>query len=356
MINNTHPLNSTPIKKELYESLNGLRAYAALGIILMHVLSNITIKPSENYATSSLIPWFTDFTLLFMVVSGFSLCCGYYEKIKKGTITPNAFYKKRYARILPFFACLSILDVLLSPSKHSIYEMFANLTLCFKLLPNSGIEVIGVGWFLGIVFVFYMLFPFFVFLINSKKRAWIMLTIALILTWMATVYSFNKNIVTPVINRQNIVYCMPLFMSGGMVYLYRYLVSQWVSQHIIIATLGTLLLTIILFLGKGVPDTQFGPFFIELTLFTIWLIYAIGSHNFFLNNRAVYYLSGISMEIYLCHMVIFRVVDKLHLDHFITNADLLYWVTCIAVVCGSIVFAHLMKYYMLKPIVRWMEK
>lgn len=45
----------------------------------MHVLANIRVKPSENYLTGELIPFFTDFTLLFMVVSGFSLCCGYYR-------------------------------------------------------------------------------------------------------------------------------------------------------------------------------------------------------------------------------------------------------------------------------------
>ena len=70
-----------PSGSERYGALDGLRAYAAIGIVLMHVLSNIGVKPSENYMTETLIPWFTDFTLMFMVVSGFSLCCGYYDKV-----------------------------------------------------------------------------------------------------------------------------------------------------------------------------------------------------------------------------------------------------------------------------------
>ena len=70
-----------PSTSERYGALDGLRAYAAIGIVLMHVLSNIGVKPSENYMTETLIPWFTDFTLMFMVVSGFSLCCGYYDKV-----------------------------------------------------------------------------------------------------------------------------------------------------------------------------------------------------------------------------------------------------------------------------------
>ena len=64
----THPQSS-----ERYEALDGLRAYAAIGIVLMHVLSNIGVKPTGNYLTGTLIPWFTDFTLMFMVVSGFIL-------------------------------------------------------------------------------------------------------------------------------------------------------------------------------------------------------------------------------------------------------------------------------------------
>ena len=127
----------------------------------MHVLSNISVKPSENYVTKELIPFFTDFTLLFMMVSGFSVCCGYYQRIKEGTITPTKFYKKRYARILPFFAILCLIDLAVSPSIGSLYEAITNMTLCFGLLPPStDIHVIGVGWFLGVVFLFYMLFPF----------------------------------------------------------------------------------------------------------------------------------------------------------------------------------------------------
>lgn len=38
----TPPENQNKVKRERYGSLDGFRAYAALGIILMHVLANIT--------------------------------------------------------------------------------------------------------------------------------------------------------------------------------------------------------------------------------------------------------------------------------------------------------------------------
>ena len=49
--------------RENYSSLDGLRAYAAIGIVLMHVQANLMIKPSDNVLTCNVIPWFTNFTV-----------------------------------------------------------------------------------------------------------------------------------------------------------------------------------------------------------------------------------------------------------------------------------------------------
>lgn len=51
------PESKNKVNAERYASLDGLRAYAALGIVLMHVLSNISVKPSANYLTGELIPF-----------------------------------------------------------------------------------------------------------------------------------------------------------------------------------------------------------------------------------------------------------------------------------------------------------
>lgn len=326
------------INSERYGALDGLRAYAAIGIVLMHVLGNISVKPSSNYLTDSMIPWFTDFTLMFMVVSGFSLCCGYYDKVKSGAITPNVFYKKRYMKILPFFACLCLLDFALSPSLDQVCNLFANLTLCFNFIPNAQIPMIGVGWFLGLVFAFYLLFPFFVFMLDNKRRGWFSLLIALILAGMCTIYSFNGDIAVPDVGRSNIIYTMPLFMAGGMIYLYRdKLKSKGVKQFLVLAL--CVLLTILFFVFPQVRSLKFYILVSEMVLFGSWLIYALGSEDFILNNRIVRFLSGISMEIYLCHMVMFRIVEKAHIERFITDCDILYVSTCILVITGAVAFS-----------------
>ena len=91
-------------------------------------------------------------------------------------------------------------------------------------------------------------------------------------------------------------------------------------------------------------------------MFVAWLLYAIGAKNAFLNNRVARYISNISMEIYLAHMVIFRVIEKVHIERFISQPDMNYIVTCIIVLGGVICFSHIMKYSVLQRVVNWIEK
>ena len=343
----TPPCKQTNVNKERYGALDGLRAYAALGILLMHVQANIKVKPSVNYLTRELIPFFTDFTLLFMIVSGFSLCCGYYQRMKEGAITPADFYKKRYARILPFFAILCLLDLALSPSWGAVCDVYSNLTLCFGLLPSDvKINVIGVGWFLGVVFLFYMLFPFFVFLLDNKRRAWFSFVAALVFVLVGLVH-FDP------IDRKNMVFCAPLFMAGGLAYLYRGQIAAFTKRNFLWSCVAVMILTVCYFVFRHDISTKFLSYTAELTLFALWLVYAIGSRDIVLNNKIVKYLSGISMEIYLAHMVVFRVVEKVHLENYISQNDVLYIVTSLLTIIGVICFAHVMKYNVLKPVVKW---
>lgn len=60
------------------------------------------------------------------------------------------------------------------------------------------------------------------------------------------------------------------------------------------------------------------------------------------------FLGGISFEIYLCHMVIYRVLEKLHLVHLFENGLLAYIFTAVAVICGSVVFSVCAKWFLNK--------
>lgn len=165
-------------------TLDGVRALAAIGIVLMHIRAN-TDYEIDGYFYNKIIPSFTDFVYIFMALSAFGLCCGYYEKVKTGSISLSKFYNKHFYKILPFFACLLFLDLAVSPSVDSLYEVFACLTLMFGFLPDAGnFSVIGVGWFVGMIFVFYLIFPFFALYWKQKVKHGLLLLLQLVLTYL----------------------------------------------------------------------------------------------------------------------------------------------------------------------------
>lgn len=351
----TPPTSPSAEARENYTSLDGLRAYAAVGIVMMHVLVNIPVKPRENILTERVIPWFTDFTLLFMIISAFSMCCGYYDRVKTSEITPSIFYAKRYRRTWPFFALMVMVAFMMEPSWATFCQSFANLTMCFNLLPNPDIKVIGVGWFLGTVFTFYMLFPFFTFLLDNKRRGWLVLTLSIVFCYMATTYFSAPSMVVGPIGRQNIIYSAPFFISGGMIYLYRHTIKQWVERYWITVMLACVALTIL----KFTVTLERWQILSNLVVFSAWLMYALGAKDRVLNNRVVKYLSGISMEIYLCHMMFFRVTGMLHIDRLVHQPDVLYALTLLMTMAGAICFSHIMKYYILnnnKLFLLWQKK
>lgn len=108
-----------------------------------------------------------------------------------------------------------------------------------------------------------------------------------------------------------------------------------------------LLLTSVFNFIPEVHQTIFGRNLPRFILYTAWLCYALGTDQWLLNNRITAYLSGISMEIYLCHMVSFRVVEKIHIDIFVTDCNLNYIITFFMTLVGAIVFSHITKYKIL---------
>lgn len=357
------------MKQERYLSIDGLRAFAAIGIMLMHVRVCITNSPEGGFLYSTFIPSLTHFVYLFLVISAFSVCCGYYEKIKQGSITPNIFYKRRYSRILPFFAILVLIDIIVphSPNKyelahmtageaatgatpflHALYDGFAQLTLAFNLLPNPR-PTIGVAWFLGVIFLFYMLFPFFVFMMDNKRRAWISLIICYLFSFMAVYYFLTDRFINWEMTRHSIVYDAPFLALGGLVFLYKDTIQAFMSKF----RLPFLILCIVLTCVYWFVDSTHKGFLFVLVMSIIttsWLCYAIGSNGFVLNNKVVRYLSGISMEIYLCHMMCFRAVGFIHLERYVENIYIVYWVTCILTLVIAVCFSHVIKKIVLPKI------
>lgn len=327
-------------KIERYNSLDGLRTIMCILIVAMHVLTNIATKPTL-YCFMEVISYAGNFTLLFMIVSAFSMCCGYYTKFKFNNIDLNDFYKKRYIRILPFYILLLLITILVEPSKNNLYEAFTSITLTQSLLPNNCISVVGVGWFLSVVFVFYMMFPFFIFLIDNKKRAWIILTIVILLNFLCVYYYSSPTLVVKEISRLNFIFDIPYFIIGGILYLYRNDI-RLLGKYKTIFGLFTICISIVFFLIK--IESYYIYFFVEMFFFICLMIYSIieSSDRSILNNKFMNFISNISMEIYLCHMLCFRIIERICFNISL-NANHKYILILVLTLLSSICFAYSFK-------------
>ena len=328
---------------ERYDNLDGLRAISCIGIIAMHIRANTNYQVS-GWVYDSFIPSMTHLVPLFLILSGFGMFCGYYEKVKSGKVNWNLFYSKRYKKILPFFAFLILIDLVIERSVAHLIEGLTEATLVFGLLPNNSPSVIGVCWTLGVIFLFYMLFPFFVWLCWTKRRAWASLVASCIIVFFCSLYFFRETfVVSDFVARHSFIYCAPFFIGGGIVYLNRDTIKDFVSRHRCLCLVGCVSLTISWYF---IPDEVANVDTLmlkNLILFLSWLCYAISVNSKILNNKVMRYLSGISLELYLAQMLIFRVIEKAKCLYLFGTGWISFLVVWIAVIIGMIVFIEIFK-------------
>ena len=331
------------MEKERYDNLDGLRVISCLAIIAMHIRANSNYQIS-GWVYNTMIPSWTQFVPLFLLISGFGMFCGYYEKFRSGKIDINYFYKKRYIKILPFFIFLMLIDVVMDRSISHIIEALTQATLVFGLLPNNQPEVIGVCWTLGVIFLFYLLFPFFVWICWDKKRAAISFGISVVLTFFCTEYYFtDKFVVEDFAARHNFLYCVPFFIGGGYSYLEREKIKSFVSKYKGIWLSSCIVLTVIWYL---IPNEINGFEILILKnsiLFLSWLWYAISVKSMVLSNKVTNFLSKISLELYLAQMVIYRAIEKVGLLYKLGTGWISFIFVWLVVVFGLIIFIQVWK-------------
>ncbi len=329
-------------ERKKYDNLDMLRTLAAIGVLCMHVLANseeIPLGFFGNYILYSVVGSFGSFVQLFFLISGFAMCCGYYDRIKENKISLNTFYNKRYIRILPFFLLLTVLDLLACVifgggiTWGTLCEAFANTTLMYGFFTTSGMSVIGVGWTLGVIFGFYILFPFFVYLIWTKGRAWISLAVTVGI-YLANALYFNAG--------NSLVFVwICYFVAGGLLYLYRDKIESWMRHPLV----GILVAIAGFALAFFVPNPLSGAFasvfavLKRLLAFSMMVAGAMCPTSIVWSNPVTRFISRYSLEIYLSHMLIFRILEKLHMTTLFGATLWSYFLSCTLVTLGTFAFS-----------------
>lgn len=141
-------------------NIQALRAFAALNVVMFHVIGIAAIYDQDVEALSFLAGWGKNGVDIFFVISGFVM--GYSQAVNPKTW--RAFLRGRIVRIVPIYWLLTLLLVALylaSPSTFDRFDLsglYVLSSLFFFATPLFGGPLLDVGWTLEWEMLFYFLF------------------------------------------------------------------------------------------------------------------------------------------------------------------------------------------------------
>lgn len=124
------------------------------------------------------------------------------------------------------------------------------------------------------------------------------------------------------------------FLAGGLCYIYRDVLARVANNHTVFVMLGIFGTAVLYYLAAQ-----------KNLAILLWcamvLIYAMRTTKqiTLLSNPVVKWLSGISMEVYLSHMVAFRFLEKLRLTHLSQSDIFSYAITVCGTAAGTILLS-----------------
>jgi peptidoglycan/LPS O-acetylase OafA/YrhL len=150
-------------------SLTGLRAWAALLVVLYHLSGELGALP----VISAAVHFGRMGVTLFFVLSGFVLTYTYY-----GQDTPKwTFWWRRFVRIWPLHIAVLLgctLGLLALGDKVSVSAVAPSALLLHAWIPSATVQgdVLGTSWSLSDEAFFYTLFPFLLLPVARRWMSW----------------------------------------------------------------------------------------------------------------------------------------------------------------------------------------
>ena len=142
--------------------LDLLRGICAIAILVYHVLLwkyDISLHNIGTYGV-----------YMFFILSGASMTLAYRDKFNAG-MKYTTFLCRRYIRLAPLFWILILLHG--AALGHNFPKVLLNGSFLFGLASPARSSLLIGGWSLGIEFVFYFLFPAFLFAIEKRVYCWL---------------------------------------------------------------------------------------------------------------------------------------------------------------------------------------
>ncbi|MDX1921682.1 MAG: acyltransferase [Alphaproteobacteria bacterium] len=169
----------------IYKNVQALRALAANGVLLSHILS-VEQKYGAGFTVLSGNVHFGAIGVdLFFVISGFIMAA------LANNATWDKFLINRATRIYPpywFYTTIVLIVSLIAPSMvNSSYDHAPSLWKSYLLIPDTVMPLLAVGWTLIHEMYFYLVFAFILFASRAVKLP----LIAWIGVWAIEIITFN---------------------------------------------------------------------------------------------------------------------------------------------------------------------
>ena len=173
-------------------ALDGLRGISMIIIVALHVLGIAFLDVSSKLIFIQ--KYFSFGVTMFLIISAFSLALNYHDKIQSAA-SILAYIINRYARITPLFFFMIIIWIFINnidfKTSITLSEIAVNVFYLYNFIPDKYGGIIWASWPIGVLFIYYMLFPLLIIFNKSIKSAIIMQCVFIIIGF--TMYSFFKN-------------------------------------------------------------------------------------------------------------------------------------------------------------------
>jgi peptidoglycan/LPS O-acetylase OafA/YrhL len=193
-------IKSTGKARVYFSNLNGVRALAALMVVISHIeLHKVDFHVAR-------IPYITIFNFgktgvtIFFALSGFLITYLLLEeKLNFSAVNLKAFYIRRMLRIWPLYFLLVIIGFFIYPAQGSRAGLWLsiffmpNLAFCLQMLP----EIFNPIWSIGTEEQFYIFHPHF-FRIKKPKNILQAFLIFIVLIWALQLTINNLNHTNPI--------------------------------------------------------------------------------------------------------------------------------------------------------------
>lgn len=303
--------------KIYFPNLNGIRAIAAIMVIIHHIEQFLGIMGKPNYFENPIIMQIGKLGVtLFFVLSGFLISYLLFaEEKKEGTIFIKEFYIRRILRIWPLYYLIIFLSFFILPNIEWFYlpqfwepiqqHLGLYLSLFLLFLPNLALSkgaILPYGsqsWSVGVEEQFYLIWPVLMKFFKNK----LLVILGSIIAYFVVLYIMKKvNYLIPsyVSGFFSSFHIYSMAIGGLFAYIEFYKKELWQKNILnpyifIIAVIFVLLLMIFQIHHKLIYSILFGI-----------IIYNLACNSTLkkaLEFRSINYLGKISYGLYMYHSI-----------------------------------------------------